>query len=132
MTAGGSGYTTADTVVISGGGGTGATAEIRAVSTTGAITSISVNNPGSGFTSAPTVAITSATGTGFTGTATIVSGVSAVTVTAAGNLYAAPPTVTFSGGGGTGATAQAQTSTVGAPAYLPAALAPAATAFRGR
>jgi hypothetical protein len=55
VTFGGKGYTTAPTVTIFGGGGSGATA--TATVNGGAVTSITVNNPGSGYTSSPTVAI---------------------------------------------------------------------------
>ncbi|HEX4597004.1 MAG TPA: hypothetical protein VH278_04405, partial [Burkholderiaceae bacterium] len=130
VVAGGANYTRADSVVISGGGGTGATAQIAGLSATGAITAIRVTNFGSGYTSAPTVTVTSATGTGAGATATVVSGaVTAVTVTGAGNLYSAAPTVTLTGGGGTGAAATAELApSVGAPAYTPAAMAPGGSA----
>ncbi|MDE3066308.1 MAG: tail fiber domain-containing protein [Verrucomicrobiota bacterium] len=52
---GGSGYTTAPAVTISGGGGSGATA--TATLSGGAVTGITVNNAGSGYTSAPAVTI---------------------------------------------------------------------------
>ncbi len=52
---GGSGYTVAPTIILQGGGGTGATAE--ATVSGGAITSISITNRGSGYTQAPTVVI---------------------------------------------------------------------------
>jgi hypothetical protein len=52
---GGSGYTTAPAVTISGGGGSGATA--TATISGGAVTSITVNTAGSGYTSTPTVTI---------------------------------------------------------------------------
>jgi hypothetical protein len=53
VTNGGSGYTTAPIVTISGGGGSGATA--TATISGGAVTTISVTNGGSGYTSAPSV-----------------------------------------------------------------------------
>ena len=52
---GGSGYTTAPTVKISGGGGTGATAQANISG--GMVTSITVLTPGSGYTSTPTITI---------------------------------------------------------------------------
>lgn len=55
---GGEGYTSAPTVTITGGGGTGATAQ--AVVSGGSVTSITVTNGGSGYTSAPTVTISNA------------------------------------------------------------------------
>jgi uncharacterized repeat protein (TIGR01451 family)/fimbrial isopeptide formation D2 family protein len=66
VTAGGTGYTNASTVTISGGGGAGATAVATVVG--GAVTAITVTNPGSGYTSAPTVTIS--IGTGATTTST--------------------------------------------------------------
>lgn len=56
VTFGGSGYTVAPAVTISGGGGSGASATAHL--TGGAVTSITVNNPGNGsYTTAPTVSI---------------------------------------------------------------------------
>ena len=52
----GSGYTTAPTVTITGGNGSGASA--RAVINDGSVTEIIVSNKGSGYTTAPTVTIT--------------------------------------------------------------------------
>lgn len=67
VTEGGEDYTTAPTVAITGGGGTGATA-VAAVSG-GAVVSITITNPGSGYTSAPTVSLTGGDGTGATASA---------------------------------------------------------------
>jgi hypothetical protein len=55
VTFGGSGYVTAPSVNISGGGGSGATAQANL--TGGAVSSITVLTPGSGYSSAPTVTI---------------------------------------------------------------------------
>jgi hypothetical protein len=55
VVSGGSGYTSAPVVTISGGGGSGATA--TASVSGGAVTSIMVNNAGSGYTNAPAVII---------------------------------------------------------------------------
>lgn len=67
----GTGYTSAPTVSLTGGSGTGATAE--AVLGTGAnagkVVSVNVTNAGSGYTSAPTVAFTGGGGTGAAATA---------------------------------------------------------------
>lgn len=52
---GGSGYTIAPVVTISGGGGTGASAQANISG--GAVTSITMLSPGSGYSSAPTVTI---------------------------------------------------------------------------
>ena len=56
VTNGGEDYTTAPTVALTGGGGTGATA--TATITGGVVTSVTVTNPGTGYTSAPAVAFT--------------------------------------------------------------------------
>ena len=55
VTNGGSGYTSAPSVTLSGGGGSGAT--VTANLTGGSVASITVNNPGSGYTSLPAVVI---------------------------------------------------------------------------
>src|SRR5262249_28061495 len=57
INSGGSGYTSAPTVTITGGGGSGAMA--TATVTNGVVTAITVTNPGTGYTSAPTVTIDS-------------------------------------------------------------------------
>ncbi len=103
---GGSGYTSAPAVTISGGAGSGATG----TATVGALVStIAVNagGGGTGYSATPTVTITDATGAGATATATVVGGViTAITVTNPGSLYTAP-TVTITDTTGTGATATA-------------------------
>ena len=65
----GTGYASAPTVTISGGGGNGATA--IAVVTGGTVASYTVINTGTGYTSAPTVTITGGGGVGATAVATI-------------------------------------------------------------
>ena len=74
VTEAGSGYTAAPTVTLSGGGGTGATAQ--ALISGGSITDIIVLNGGDDYTSAPTVTISepqTANGTRATATATLSS-----------------------------------------------------------
>jgi len=63
----GTGYTSAPTVTLSGGGGTGATAVATVAG--GSVTKVTVTNPGTGYTSAPTVAFAGGGGTGATATA---------------------------------------------------------------
>ncbi len=70
--AGGTGYTTAPTVAINGGGGTGATA--TAIISGGAVTGFNITDPGSGYTSTPTIAMTGGGGTGATATAVLGEG----------------------------------------------------------
>lgn len=68
-TSGGSGYTSAPAVTISGGGGSGARG--IAVISGGAVVGLGVTYHGTGYTGAPTVTITGGGGTGAAGTATI-------------------------------------------------------------
>jgi FtsP/CotA-like multicopper oxidase with cupredoxin domain len=63
---GGSGYTSAPAVTITGGGGTGAAA--TAVVTGGVVTSITLDSPGTGYTSKPQVTLTGGGGSGATAT----------------------------------------------------------------
>lgn len=109
ITNGGSGYTSAPTVGITGGGGIGATA--TAVLGFG-VNTISVDAGGTGYTNA-TVTITGGGGSGATATATLNAGViTAINVTNAGSGYTSVPTVTITGDG-TGATATAALLTSG-------------------
>lgn len=64
VTAGGTGYTSAPTVALTGGGGSGATA-VATVSG-GAVTEVTVTNPGSDYTSPPTAAFSGGDGSGAT------------------------------------------------------------------
>lgn len=61
ITNGGTGYTSAPTVMITGGNGSGATAVATIVN--GVVTGISITNPGIKYTSEPTIAITGGGGT---------------------------------------------------------------------
>lgn len=82
VTAGGSAYVQSTTsVTITGGGGTGATAE--AVVAGGVVTGITITNQGSGYTTVPTVAVVGA-GTGATGVAVVNDLVSKVRVAVTG------------------------------------------------
>lgn len=70
LTSGGTGYTSAPTVAITGGGGTGATA--TATVSAGSVTGFTITNAGSGYTSAPTIALTGGGGgTGAAATAVV-------------------------------------------------------------
>jgi hypothetical protein len=118
----GTNYTTAATIQITGGGGTGATAQLVFVQAMGTIISgVTITNAGYGYTSVPTVTIIpNGTGSGaVVGTVNfnpIASGaniqsilngsVNSVTFIDDGSGYTdQPPLVEFSGGGGTGAAA---------------------------
>jgi len=70
--AGGTGYTTAPTVAITGGGGTGATA--TAIVSDGAVTGFNITNAGAGYTSTPTIALTGGGGTGAAASAVLGEG----------------------------------------------------------
>lgn len=67
VTAGGSGYTSAPAVTVTGGGGSGATA--KATILNGAVTAVDMTNWGAGYTSAPTLGFTGGGGTGAAATA---------------------------------------------------------------
>ncbi len=67
VTTQGTNYSNTPTVVISGGGGTGATA--TAVVSSGAITGFTITNPGVGYWGIPTITITDSTGSGVAVTA---------------------------------------------------------------
>ena len=94
---GGSGFTTAPSVTITGGGGTDA--EATATIAGGIVTGITVTNGGTGYTTAPTVKI----GSGALTSITLTSGGSGYTSTLA-------PMVHIIGGGGFGAWAKATVS----------------------
>lgn len=83
-------------VTISGGGGTGATANATVSATTGKVTSVNILTPGSNYTSAPTVTI----GTGWASNIFYAAGIQVFhgnnlyTVSTAGTATAIPPTHT--------------------------------------
>jgi hypothetical protein len=72
VTDGGEDYTSAPTIVFSGGGGTGAVA--TATVSGGTVTAVTITNPGAGYTSPPTVSFTGGDGTGATATVTLSGG----------------------------------------------------------
>lgn len=67
VTSGGTGYTSAPTVTLTGGGGTGATA--TAIVDSGSVIGVTITNPGTGYTAVPTVAFAGGAGTGAAATA---------------------------------------------------------------
>lgn len=74
------GYINTDSVVFSGGGGSGANATLHA--SNGQVTSVTMNAGGTGYSSPPTVSFVTLTGFGATATASIAGGaVTGVTVT---------------------------------------------------
>ena len=108
ITDSGSGYTTAPTVTISGGGNpTDATATATIDGVTGEVTNIQIIESGSGYTSAPTVSITGGDAiSDATATATIDKRVESISMSSGGSGYLPDQTDVFLvGGGGFGATA---------------------------
>ena len=106
---GGSDYTNAPNVTITGGGGTGATAV--AVVANGVVTSISIINPGHGYSQTPSVVIDFPPypPSQAKATATLINGfVTAISVGDGGFGYGTNvPSIYILGGGGSGATALA-------------------------
>lgn len=109
ITDGGSGYSSAPTVTIYGGEGSGAT--FIAAIENGSVVSVSVLSPGSGYEPIDTVQL-AFSGGGSSNSAIIQTTlgprpVEAIIATDGGTGYTTAPTVVISGGGGTGATATA-------------------------
>ncbi len=69
ITSGGTSYTVPPTVQITGGGGTGATAQ--AVISGGGVTQVVITNPGTGYSSEPTITFLGGGGTGAAATARV-------------------------------------------------------------
>jgi FtsP/CotA-like multicopper oxidase with cupredoxin domain len=69
ITDGGSGYTSAPLVTLTGGGGTGAMATAYILN--GAVNEIQITSPGAGYTSVPTVVLTAGGGSGATAIASV-------------------------------------------------------------
>jgi hypothetical protein len=106
VTAGGNGYTSPPTVVVTGGGGTGVVATANLTGTS--VSSVSVTNGGTGFTSTPTISFTGGGGSGAEAYASVPgSSVSSINIISGGSGYGTTPLLTIVGGGGTGATATA-------------------------
>ncbi len=125
----GSGYTSAPSCTLSGGGGSGAACS---ASMTGVITTITLTNAGSGYATEPTCTLTGGGGTGASCGAYInIPGanfpnctnneVCVLVLTAYGSGYTSAPTCTISGGGGTGATCTVPAVTPGFAVTLTAA-----------
>lgn len=108
VTSGGGNYTSAPTVTVYGGAGSGAT--FLATVADGAVVNISVTDPGVDYLETDMVQLAFTGGgsdTSARGNATIVNtgGVSSVSITNQGGNYTTSSVVTFSGGGGSGAQA---------------------------
>ncbi len=104
VTDGGSGYTSAPAVAITGSGeGASATASVL-----GYVDSLTLKNGGTNYWTQPTVTISGGGGSGATASAAVSFGqVVSVYLNSGGSGYTSAPTVTISGGGGSGATAVA-------------------------
>lgn len=110
-TTGNTGYSKTATVIpvtLSGGGGTGATANATVSTSTGKVTSVNILTPGTGYTSAPTVTIGAAwtATTIYTVGAQVFNGNNLYTVTTAGTSTTKAPTNT------SGASSAAETGAV--------------------
>ena len=91
---------------ITGGGGTGAAAEVVV---NGSLTGFTVTAEGSGYTDSPLVSIVGGGGSGATAQAVITGGrVTRILVEQPGSGYISQPSVSITGGGGLGAEANAE------------------------
>jgi autotransporter-associated beta strand protein len=96
VTTPGSAYTSAPTVAITGGGGTGATGTaLLGVNQA----SFTINGGTTVYSTAPSVTITDGGGTGATATAVLTAGVvSGITITSPGTGFTSAPSIAFTGG----------------------------------
>lgn len=85
----GSGFTSAPSVIMSGGGGSGATA--TATVSGGRVTAITISSGGSGYTSAPAILISGGGGSGAVASATVAGGavvsISLASISSVGTLH---------------------------------------------
>jgi hypothetical protein len=106
-------------VGVTGGGGTGFSGTITFKPGTGAVVSVSLQDPGTGYTSLPLtspVVFPSGVGCpGLTVSANLGYLAQSVSVTNGGSSYTSPPTVTLANGAGTSATPASATATLGVP-----------------
>lgn len=112
--AGGSAYTSPPVVTIAPPtGANGVQATAHAVLTTGAVTSIVIDNPGFGYLTAPAVTFSGGGGTGAAATAVLASAgaIDSIVIDTVGNYFSVPPPVTLTGGGGSGAVISATIDT---------------------
>jgi len=98
VTNGGTGYTSAPTVTITGGGGTGA--QVAAVVRNGQVVSVTIVNPGTGYTGPATISFDGGGGTGAVANSKlqIVSLSTAGSSYYAGTGYSQSPIITITGG----------------------------------
>ncbi len=108
----GSGYTSAPSITLSGGSGSGAL--LRAsIDSTGSVVAVEILNPGTGYTSEPTLTFSAAPpgGTTATGSAAVGYTVTSVSISASGSGYSGRPRLTFSSSDGGGAYAECTVGT---------------------
>jgi FtsP/CotA-like multicopper oxidase with cupredoxin domain len=107
LTDGGSGYASAPSVNITGGGGTGATASLTFFGAF--VNNLTLTDPGAGYSTAPTISFVGGGGTGAAATASISGSVASIAVTNPGSGYLGRPTVNIANppAGGVRATATA-------------------------
>jgi autotransporter-associated beta strand protein len=102
---GGTGYTTAPTVSISGGGGTGL---VITTSLTSGVVNFTIANPGTGYTSLPTLSLVGGAGGSGASISAAALGVVGLNISSIGSGYTSAPTISIdSTGWATGATATA-------------------------
>lgn len=111
LSAGGTLYTSAPTIVISGGGGSGATGHATLAST-GSVKSVTITMGGTGYTTDFSLSLTGGAGSGAAGTAHVAGVIVGFNVTLVGSGYITAPPITVTGDG-TGATAHANLQTSG-------------------
>ncbi|MEI6712103.1 MAG: immunoglobulin domain-containing protein [Verrucomicrobiota bacterium] len=114
--AGGSGYSSAPTVVLTGGGGSGSGATaIAEINAEGQVISVKLVNPGSGYVQIPNVILVNGGGEGAVIQASFdgapkeinLAELPGIDVISGGQGYTSAPSVMLFGGGGSGATAVA-------------------------
>ena len=98
-TVNGSGYTTAPTVVFTGGSPTRPASGTATVSN-GSVIALTLTDSGSGYQSKPTITLSGGGGTGAYVDGIYTKGVTSVGITSAGTGYVSAPIVIVSGGGG--------------------------------
>ncbi len=131
LTNAGTGYTSAPTVAITGGGGSGASA--IATLARAAVASLTLTNRGTGYTFVPTVSFSGGGGSGAAATATLGYSVASLTLTNGGAGYTSLPSVTFTNAAGdTTGTGAAATAIAAATPLLPKAIQELFTLDYGR
>lgn len=97
----GSGYTTAPTITITGGGATTNATATCTINSGGFVSGITITNAGAGYTSVPTLTVSGPTVSAATATMTVTTkqALTGIQITNAGSGYTKTPVVSISGGG---------------------------------